>query len=46
MKAQLILVGGRPMPNILTLIHQEPELIIAICSSQSYKRNGLLLKKR
>src|SRR5438874_2815278 len=45
MKAQLILVGGRPMPNILTIIHQEPEVIVAICSVESVKREWPGLKK-
>jgi Domain of unknown function (DUF1887) len=45
MKAQLILVGGRPMPNILTLIHQKPELVVAICSVESVKKEWPGLKK-
>src|SRR5579884_2071839 len=45
MKAQLILVGGRLIPNILTVIYQQPELIVAICSLQSHKREWPQLKK-
>ncbi len=32
MQAQLILVGGRPMPNMLTILHQKPDIIVAIVS--------------
>ena len=35
-KAQLILVGGRPVPNILTIIHEKPDIIIALCSKESF----------
>ena len=45
MKAQLILVGGRPMPNILTIVYQKPELIVAVCSLQSFEREWSSLKK-
>jgi len=31
-KALLILVGGRPMPNMLTIIHEKPDIIVAIVS--------------
>ncbi len=31
-KAQLILVGGRPMPNMLTILHDKPDIIVAITS--------------
>src|SRR5579875_850480 len=35
-KAQLILVGGRAaVPNILTVIHQKPQVVIAVCSKES-----------
>lgn len=44
MKALLLLVGGRPIPNVLTVIHEEPEVIIAICSIESVKREWLDLK--
>lgn len=37
MKALLILVGGRAsIPNILTIIHLQPQAIIAICSEESH----------
>jgi Domain of unknown function (DUF1887) len=44
-KAQPILVGGRPMPNILTILHQKPEIVIAICSVESVKKEWPGLKK-
>lgn len=31
-KALLILFGGRPLPNVLTMIHEKPDLIVAIVS--------------
>src|SRR5947208_2009926 len=38
MKAQLILVGGRAsIPNILTIIHQRPDVIVAVSSTESKK---------
>ncbi len=38
MKAQLILVGGRAsIPNILTIIHQRPDIIVAVSSTESKK---------
>ncbi len=45
MKALLILVGGRPIPNVLTVIHEKPELIVAICSKESAKREWLDLNQ-
>jgi Card1-like, endonuclease domain len=37
MKALLILVGGRAsIPNILTVIHQQPQRVVAVCSTDSY----------
>ncbi len=45
MKAQLILVGGRLVPNILSTLYQQPELIVAVCSEQSYEREWPRLKK-
>lgn len=45
MQAQLILVGGRLIPNILSVIYQQPEFIIAVCSLQSHKREWLQLRK-
>jgi len=37
-KAQLILVGGRAsIPNILTIIHQDPDVIVAVSSTESRK---------
>ncbi len=45
MKALLILVGGRPIPNILTVIHEKPDLIIAICSNESSKEEWPELKQ-
>lgn len=45
MKAQLILVGGRPIPNVLTILHQRPELIVAVCSKQSFKKEWPKLEK-
>jgi Domain of unknown function (DUF1887) len=44
MKALLILVGGRPIPNILTVIHEKPEVIIPICSHESVKEEWPELK--
>jgi hypothetical protein len=44
MKALLILVGGRPIPNILTVIHEEPEVIVPICSYESVKEEWPELK--
>jgi hypothetical protein len=38
-KAQLILVGGRPIPNILTIIHENPNIIVAVCSKESKDRD-------
>ncbi|HEY4037103.1 MAG TPA: DUF1887 family CARF protein [Ktedonobacteraceae bacterium] len=36
-KAQLILVGGRSsVPNILTILHQKPEVVLALCSHESH----------
>lgn len=32
MKAQLILVGGRPMPNMLTILNEKPDIVVAITS--------------
>lgn len=37
-KALLILFGGRPMPNMLTVIHEKPELIVAIVSQDEIKK--------
>src|SRR5216110_2750792 len=45
MSAQLILVGGRPMPNILSIVHQKPELVVAVCSLQSYNQEWPSLRK-
>lgn len=45
MKAQLILVGGRPIPNVLTIIHQQSELIVAICSKESEQSDWPTLEK-
>lgn len=45
MKALLILVGGRPIPNILTVIHEQPEMIVPICSSESVKEEWPELKQ-
>lgn len=37
MKAQLVLVGGRSsVPNILTILHQKPEVVIVLCSHESH----------
>ncbi len=37
-KAQLILFGGRAsIPNMLTITHQKPDIIIAISSKESHK---------
>lgn len=44
MKAQLILVGGRPMPNMLTILHNKPDIIVAI-TSQDRKEELPYLKK-
>lgn len=44
MKALLILVGGRPIPNILTVIHEKPNVIVAICSHESVKEEWPELK--
>ena len=44
-KAQLILVGGRPIPNVLTIIQQKPEEIVAICSHESFTKEWLTLKQ-
>jgi hypothetical protein len=43
-KALLILVGGRPIPNILTVIHEKPNVIVAICSHESVKEEWPELK--
>lgn len=43
-KVLLILVGGRPIPNILTVIHEQPEIIVPICSKESIKREWIELK--
>ncbi len=32
MKGLLILVGGRPMPNMLTVLHEKPDIIVPIIS--------------
>src|SRR2546427_367012 len=32
MKEQLILVGGRPMPNMLTILNEKPGIVVAITS--------------
>ncbi len=34
-KAQLILVGGRSVPNILTILHEKPDIIVAITSKDA-----------
>ncbi|MBX7223832.1 MAG: DUF1887 family protein [Blastocatellia bacterium] len=34
-QALLILVGGRPTPNLLTALHLQPELIVSLVSSES-----------
>lgn len=44
-KAQLILVGGRTIPNVLTIIHQKPEVIVAICSHESFTQEWPTLKQ-
>ncbi len=44
MKALLILVGGRPIPNILTVIHEKPDVIVAVCSKESIEEEWLQLK--
>ena len=44
-KAQLILVGGRAIPNVLTILHQKPELVVAICSHQSVESDWPGLEK-
>jgi hypothetical protein len=45
MKTLLMLVGGRPIPNALTVIHEEPDTIIAICSKESIKNEWVQLKQ-
>src|SRR5216684_1682823 len=45
MKAQIILVGGRPLPNNLTVIHENPEVIVALCSKESVNREWLELEQ-
>jgi hypothetical protein len=36
-KAQLVLIGGRSsVPNILTILHQKPEVVLALCSHESH----------
>lgn len=36
-KTQLVLVGGRSsVPNILTILHQKPEVVLALCSHESH----------
>jgi Domain of unknown function (DUF1887) len=37
-KALLILSGGRAMPNMLTVIHEKPELIVALVSQDEIGR--------
>lgn len=44
-KAQLILVGGRPIPNVLTILHQKPQVVVAIYSHQSVESDWPGLKK-
>ncbi len=34
-KAQLILVGGRSVPNILTILYEKPDVIVAITSKDA-----------
>lgn len=34
-KAQLILVGGRPLPNMITILHEKPDIIVAITSKDA-----------
>lgn len=45
MKALLILVGGRPIPNVLTALHEKPETIIAVCSHESFQDEWIQLKQ-
>ncbi len=45
MKALLMLVGGRPIPNALTFIHEKPDVIVAICSEESFKEEWVQLKQ-
>ena len=42
---QLITVGGRPIPNVLTIIYQKPEEIVAICSHESFVKEWPPLKQ-
>jgi Card1-like, endonuclease domain len=42
MKAQLILVGGRPMPNMLTILHDKPDIIVAITSQDKEEERPYL----
>src|SRR5437667_5102031 len=44
-KALLILVGGRPIPNILTVIHEKPKKIVAVCSHESKDDEWIQLKQ-
>lgn len=43
-KALLILVGGRPIPNVLTAVHESPAIVVAICSRESFKEEWLQLR--
>jgi len=37
MKVQLVLLGGRSsVPNILTILHQKPDVVITLCSHESH----------
>jgi hypothetical protein len=45
MKALLILVGGRPIPNILTVIHEKPDKIVAVCSHESKEDEWVQLRQ-
>jgi len=45
MKTLLMLVGGRPIPNVLPVIHEELDTIIAICSEESIKNEWVQLKQ-
>jgi hypothetical protein len=42
--ALLILAGGRPMPNMLTIIHEKPSLIVAIVSKDQREGQIRLLQ--
>lgn len=43
-KALLVLVGGRPLPNMLTLMAEKPEVVVGIVSQDEEWRIGELQK--